>query len=134
MEEWIRWQPLKNVSGKYYLESVIWSERGVIIVLSDELNLQKIEIQFENFVDAYRSTNESFYSVTFSDLSSRYGADFYKEWSFFKIQNSEYVQWLSKKSATWADEFLFIHFCILGGDEIVEIVARYEPTVKIVAI
>ncbi len=131
MEEWTRWQPTQGLSGKYYLESLTWSEQGVIILLSDESNSQKIEIIFKDFVDAYRCTNESFYFLLFSDLSKQYGTDFYKDWSFFKVQNSKYIQWLSIKSATWADQFSFIHFSIFGGNEIIDIVARYEPTVSI---
>lgn len=132
MEEWVRWQPLEKLSGKYYLESITWSEQGVIIILSDKSNTQKIEIRFENFVDAYRCTNESFYFLVFSDLSKQYGTEFYKDWSFFKINNSEYIQWLSIKSATWADQFSFTHFSIFGGDEIIDIVARYEPEIKLI--
>jgi hypothetical protein len=62
-------------------------------------------------------------------LTEKYGREFYKNWSFFKVTNSEYVKWLSEKSCAYADEFSFTHFSIVGSDEIIDVLARYEPTV-----
>lgn len=129
MEKWTRWEPTSRLSGKYYLETVVWLEKGLIIKLSQ--GDQKIELLFDGYIDAFRSTNESFYFKTFSDLSKQYGDEFYADWSFFKIANSEYLKWLSEKSCTWSDQFPFIHFCILGGDQIVEILVQYEPIVTV---
>ena len=38
---------------------------------------------------------------------------------------------MTKQSCTWSDQFPFVHFCILGGDEIIDVLARYEPKVTI---
>ncbi len=130
MEEWIRWEPIKDLSGKYYIDSLAISERGLIIQLSDHDKVKKIEILFDSAIDGYRYTNESFCFKIFGDLSQKYGTEFYKDFSFFKITNSEYLKWLSEKSRTWSDQFPFVHFCILGGDEVIDVLARYEPEVR----
>jgi hypothetical protein len=133
METWSRWEPIKNLSGRYYINSFLLSEESdLVIKLSDEHNLQKIEIRFDGAIDAYRYTNESFYFKTFGELTEKYSEDFYSNWSFFKVANSEYLTWLSEKSCTFSNEFPFIHFCIFGGDEVIDILARYEPKVKII--
>lgn len=132
MEEWARWEPINGLSGKYFINSLIISEERLVIHLSDNDKIKKIEIVFDNGIDGYRYTNESFYFKIFGDLSQKYGTEFYKNWSFFKVTNSEYLQWLSKKSRTWSDQFTFIHFCIFGDDEVIDILARYEPIVKFI--
>ena len=65
-------------------------------------------------------------------MSQKYGSDFYNNWSFFKVQNSEYLQWLANKSHGWSDSFSFTHFCILSGDEMIDIVTNYEPEIKVI--
>ncbi|MBP6892597.1 hypothetical protein KBB68_03385 [Candidatus Babeliales bacterium] len=67
----------------------------------------------------------------FDNSSQENNKDCYANWSFFKIVNSEYLAWLSEKSCTWSDQLKFIHFCIVGGDEVIDIVTNYEPKVTI---
>jgi hypothetical protein len=128
MEKWIKWEPTKDLSGKYHVISITWPEDGIIIKLSDVNNTKKIEIKFEYFVDAYRYTHESFCFKIFSDLSNKYGTEFYKEWSFFKINNSKYVEWVIEKSY----DSNFIHFSIIGNYEIIDIIAGYDPEIKVI--
>lgn len=132
MEEWTRWEPINGLSGKYSINSLTIAEDKLIIQLSDHDKVKKIEIVFDNGIDGYRYTYESFCFKIFGDLSQKHGIEFYKNWSFFKVTNSEYLQWLSEKSRTWSDQFTFIHFCIFGNDEVVDILARYEPIIKII--
>ena len=132
MEEWSRWEPIKGVSGKFFVDVLTMTEDGLLIKLSNWKNSDKIEIAFNGLIDAYRYTNDSFCFKIPSELSKRYPDDFYSNWTFFKVTHSDYLKWLSEKSATWSNEFDFVHFCIIGGDEIVDILARYEPDVKII--
>lgn len=130
MEKWNRWQPLETMVGKYYVDFLILSENALIIKLSN--GEQKIEIIFDESIDAFRYTDESFYFKIFGDLSERYGDDFYVGWSFFKVTNSDYLKWLSEQSCSLTNEFSFIHFCIFGGDKVIDVLARYEPKVKFI--
>ena len=132
-EEWIRWEPVDGLTGKYSVDTMSLGEQGLIIGLSSlSDNTKKIEIKFEYAIDAYRYTNDSFSFKIAGDLTEKYGREFYGDWSFFKVTNSEYIQWISEKSCTYADEFAFIHFSIVGSDEIVDVLSRYEPTVAFV--
>jgi len=130
MEEWIRWQPFEKMSGKFYVDTLMMLEEGLIIKLSK--GEQKIEIVFDGYVDAYRYTNDSFSFKIPSDLAKKYGIDFYGDCSFFKVTNSEYLAWLLEQSCTWSGRFPFMHFCIVGGDEVVDVLAQYEPIVKFI--
>lgn len=130
MEEWTHWQPLENMSGKFYVDTLMMSDDGLTIKLYK--GEEKIEIIFDGCIDAYRYTNDSFSFKIPSDLRKKYGIDFYGNWSFFKVTNSEYLAWLSEKSSEYSKDFPFIHFCIIGGDEIIDVLARYEPEVRFI--
>lgn len=133
MEEWMRWEPINGVEGKYFVNLLSLSDDGLVIRLSDWDEKKKIEVIFDGYVDAYRYTNDSFSFKIPAVLSEKYEKGFYKDWSFFKVVNSDYLHWLSEKSSGYADDFPFVHFCIMGGDEIVDILSRYEPEVRIIS-
>ena len=131
MEKWTRWEPIQGLEGKYYLESFVWPEEGVTIGLINEDKGKKIQIVFDGHIDAFRYTNESFYLKILDNASPQDDINFYKDFSLFKVINSEYLAWISEKSCTWSDQLPFMHFCILGGDEVIDVLARYEPKVTI---
>ncbi|MFA5998756.1 MAG: hypothetical protein WC747_01925 [Candidatus Babeliales bacterium] len=130
MEEWKHWHPLEEVSGKFYVDGLMMLEDGLIIKLSK--GEQKIEILFDGCIDTYRYTNDSFSFKIISDLNKKYGIEFYGDWSFFKVSNSEYLSWLSEKSCEYSKEFPFMHFCVIGYDEIIDVIVRYEPKVRFI--
>jgi hypothetical protein len=131
MEEWTRWTPIQGLDGNYYLDFFAWSAKGFIVELISGKKGKKIQIVFADYIDAFRYTNESFYLKVLDNTSAKQDVDFYKNFSLFKITNSQYLAWLSEKSCTLSDRCDFIHFCILGGDEVIDIVANYEPKVTI---
>lgn len=132
-EEWIRWTPIEGLAEKYDVDFILDGKEGLKIQLYQDGNrARKVGIFFEHYADAYRHTNESFWFKTCGDLSTKYGGDFYADWSFFKVKSSEYLAWLSEKSTTWSDQFPFIHFCIMGTDSVVEVLARYEPKIEFI--
>ena len=94
LEHWERWEPIRSLSSKYYIDSISDGIREFRIVLSDSCDeKKKIHVVFENSVDAYRSTDESFRQSTVADLGERYGNEFYGDWTFFKVTNSTYISW-----------------------------------------
>ncbi len=126
MEEWTRWEPKQNIIERYYIDffGMVGENWDFVIKLHNDE--QKIEIRFDGMVASYKYTNESFCFRIFGELSEKYGGDFYSNWSFFKINNSEYIKWIIEKSY---DSEEFMHFCIVGGDEVIDIIANHEPTV-----
>ncbi len=129
-EQWIKWEPINNLADKYYIESVSESLEGFSLVLFQPKNEQeKVVIKFANSVDSFRRTTETFTYLTIDTLDDAYGSDFYGRWTFFKIKNSEYLQWLSRQSYKISEERNFTHFCFLAVDSVVDVIANYEPEV-----
>lgn len=131
-EKWIRWEPAKKLAPKYYIESITDRvEDKFNMVLSDSETKKKVLVSFPHGVDAYRSTDESFILLTINTLDETYGTNFYGDWTFFKVEDSEYLKWISSQTYNIYDKskFPFIHFCILGIDSMVDIITTYEPTI-----
>ncbi|MDQ0087496.1 hypothetical protein J2T12_000890 [Paenibacillus anaericanus] len=127
-ENWERWEPISDLTSKYYVESISDSVKGFSVLLSDAKDEnKKIEVLFEESVHAYRSTDESFRQNTINSVDERYGTEFYVDCTFFKITNSEYIQWLSDQSYGIADSESLFHFSFLAVDSVLDIIATYEP-------
>lgn len=131
LEQWTRWEFAPDIAGKYDIESLISNIDGLFIRLYSSDNTRKIELAFTPCADAYRQTNESFMFNLPGELDIKYGGDFFAHWTFFKVENSEYLLWLSKQSQGYSTEFDFVHFCLLGEDSVIDIIARREPHIKI---
>ncbi|GAC43779.1 hypothetical protein [Paenibacillus popilliae] len=130
-ENWERWEPVSGLSSKYYIKSLSDSIEGFKLFLFDANDeKKKVEVVFEDSVHAYRSTDESFRQSTINTINERYGTEFYAEWTFFKVTNSGYIRWLSEQSYGIAESEPLIHFSILAGDSIVDVIAAYEPKIK----
>jgi len=132
-EQWSQWKPINNLAGKYYIESISDNINGLKIVFFEWHNeTKKVIITFTDSVDAYRSTDEIFRLKLISDLKEKYKSKLYGKWTFFKVDNSAYIKWLSKQSYTISDERSFMHFSFVGVDSILDVVTNYEPKVALI--
>ena len=132
-QQWIQWKPSSlNLDGNYNTSQVIDTPDCFKILITKVTELQLIEITFNTSVWAYRRTSESFRQNIFKELSLTYGNDFYINWSFFKItEGSSYLKWLDTESCGISDELNLTHYVIMTLDDIFDVVANYEPEIKI---
>ncbi|MFC4075493.1 hypothetical protein [Salinithrix halophila] len=131
-EIWERWMPTNDLSPKYYVDSLTDSIDGLKIYLSDSRDeKKKAEVIFDCSVHAYRSTDEGFMLKTINNLDKQHGTHFYSGWTFFKVKNSDYMQWLVNSSFEIALSEELIHFSFLAVDSVVDVIAAYEPKIKI---
>lgn len=133
-EEWTRWEPVTNLASRYYIDSICNDSDGFTIVLSeDRVVTNKVCIRFKDWVNSYRQTDETFRANLIHKLHEKYGVKFYSQWSFFKVRNSSYISWLSVESSTISDNFELIHFVIFDPNNVIDVIAGYEPTIEFVA-
>lgn len=132
-EKWTKWEPISNLAKKYYVKFISEDTKDKYkILLSDtENNKNKILISWPLGVDAHRSTDESYTLATINFLDKQYGTEFYGDWTFFKIENSSYLRWLSEQSYGISEEYNLTHFCILAADSMIDVINNYEPTITI---
>lgn len=130
-ELWTRWEPENILPRKYNIELVTETNNGELkITLSDPDDTQKVYVTFPE-IDSYRNTNESYTLEIIHYLEKTYGRSFYANWTFFKIENSEYLEWLSDKSHGISDDYQMMHFCILGRDFLVDIACTSDPIILV---
>lgn len=130
IEQWIQWIPINNLISKYYIDTIIDDLENFRIILSELNNRNnKIQVIFKNSVDAYRSTDESYRLKIIDELNKQYGKQFYVDWTFFKIEKSEYIKWLVNQSYDTISESS-IHFAFVAADSILDVVTTYEPEFK----
>ncbi len=127
-EKWIRWEPSASLSNNYYSESLLDTPDGFKLYLFDKFG-KKILVSFPNSVFAYRSTDDSFIYDTLDFLEKNYGTKFYSEWAFFKIENSDYLEWLKKQSGEMYEVYNLKHFCIFTINCIIDIANDSEPII-----
>jgi len=80
---------------------------------------------------ASRCVDEGVGFALFTNLSAKYGQQFYSAWPFFKVKNSDFLNWLSIRSGGVSDNYGLTHFVIKGANTILDVVASYEPEFKV---
>ena len=132
-EEWIKWEAVTGLSQKYDIKSVHDDFDGLTIVFSDKKNKKKeIHVIFDGWIACYRSADETYMDHRVRNLFSKYGSNFFCDWTFFKVINSEYLQYISETSGTISDHTPLIQFAFFTDDSIFEILVAYEPKIEFV--
>lgn len=123
-EQWIKWEPIAGLVPHYEIDKISDTVEELSILLSQADNHDvKIRVTFTEPVEAYRSTYETF-RIKISEK--------YIKGTFFKVEGSEYLQWLSEQSNDVDNGIKFIHFAITTDDTVLDIIARCEPQVEFV--
>jgi len=99
------------------------------------LKIQKKKIKLKmkhDVIYIYRMSDEDSRSKLIDQLIKKYNENFVKNWTFFKVENSEYLQYLSKESLTISDYNNFSHFALITNDEIIDLVNSFEPIIEFI--
>lgn len=121
-EYWERWQPLEHLSKKYTLDYITNTcKKSKFIVSLTDLSLEKgnVLIEIEEGVDHYEKITQEPMAIILKKLNEKYGSTFSQEWTFFKIHNSSFVQWLSAQSYNIWNISKQLHFALITTNAIV---------------
>ena len=134
-EVWSRWEPdVPNLASKYYIASACYSYDGFKVILEEEGGGQKVELLFPYGISSVRVTEEGMELRIGDSLFDKYGPDFYRNWTFFKVEQSEYLKWLSIQSYEISDICKVKHFVLLGGNCMIDIATIHDlPEIKILS-
>lgn len=132
-QQWLHWKPVNlDLAGNYETDQIIDKRDSFKILITKITKPEKVEIVFDKSIWAFRRTSESLRQDIFKDLSLTYGDDFYINWSFFKIERSNYLNWLRDESDGISNHLKLIHYVVMTLDDVIDIVANYEPEFKII--
>ncbi len=132
-EQWIQWRPIDGLGEKYYIDYISDDFQAFKIYLSQEDDEEKkVLMTFENSISAYRRIDETFRLKLISDLKEKYGSNFYGKWTFFRVDNSAYIKWISEQSCGISSDIPFVHFSLIGFNSILDIITTYEPKIELI--
>lgn len=129
-EKWLQWKPseLYDLNGNYYLEKISEKYGKFEITLEHTKTKKSIRFIFSNvFVSRY--VEEGLRFILFELLEVKYGVNFYKDWAFFQVQNSDLLQWIHIYSAGTSDMRNIKHFVIMTQEVILDILCASDPQV-----
>jgi hypothetical protein len=129
-EVWEKWIPIDNLLDKYYIDCVEDSRKnGFMIRLSSEDEKSNLTMCWDGVVESYRCSEESVLSDLYSNTELNSNTEL-TTWTFFKIKNSEYLDWIHKKSMGIYDTVPLQHFGIIGANSVIDVISQIVPIVK----
>ncbi len=130
LEHWEKWIPSPDITSMYEIESINYDEHGFKITLFDiENKKNKIDLIYENWVFAFRK-NDGIYKENIIDtIKKQNPTKFCDNWTFFKVTNSKYLQWIFEQSLETCDLSYFSHFSFITPTSILDIPDTHEPKI-----
>ena len=129
-EKWKKWIPIEGVSKDLNLSSITFDNNGLLIKLCGQLDKEELEVSYES-VFSFRSTDEGRRLNLLNTLSEKYGKDFYKTWSMFKVEFSPYINWLNKETYGIYESYDIEHHVYITSNDILEVITAQTPSFKI---
>jgi len=132
-EHWIRWHSLTELAEKYYFESVLYIKKDFIILMSERNNRKNmVKITFKKSVRSYKYTDETYTLYHTIMKNELYGSSFYGDWTFFKVYNSDYLEWIKDQSKNSLSGLT--HFSLITPLSVLDIIATSEPIVELIKV
>lgn len=128
-EQWIKWEPIPGLEGKYDIERLCDDLSGYeIILVNSQDKYKKVRLNWKNSIQSCTRTDKIFTCEIIASIDRKYGFEFHKNWSFFIVENSNHLKRLSEESCTLSDCFYGVmHFALITQDSIVDIIPTYGP-------
>ena len=126
---WKAWIPHHNLENKYFICKMVDDEDGLQLFLISNDYTKKICVQFPGMVYAYRNRLELAALRTLDKIEDKTRGFSASDWTFFVVENSAYAKEIAKESQ---DIYLFsqlIHFAIVGGQALFEVITDALPII-----
>jgi hypothetical protein len=127
------WKPIEGLEGEFHIYSTTFDSKGLKIVLYKDIDPKKgVIVHFPN-IESYRITDELFamHLLLGPYTPPKEGL---QHWTFFKVENSEYLKWASYQSKVVAESLELIHYAIWTRDWQVDVLSSTEPDMKLIDI
>ena len=132
-EEWVSINNYNIPEGQFIVTSFVQNAEGTKIVLDDERIT--VEVFFDGIPVLVRNAVENIRMRTWSEVQIKYQDKFiFRNTFFFEVKNSKLVQWSIEESCGFYDRSQLRHYCIVTGEEVIDVVATFEPTVKVITL
>ncbi len=125
-EKWIQWKPLNSLEELYTVNSIKLINIEIIVTLTPVNKNNNAKIAFSAAVATCRFTSSPYDLSPYAKKAICYPNT---NWSFFQVENSDYLKWLSKMSYTLSDDRKFSHYVITAKNKTIEMIIHHEPNI-----
>lgn len=126
---WKAWVPHHDLENKYFICKVVDDEDGLQLFLISHDDTKKICVQFPGMVYAYRNRLELAALYTIDKIEDNTRAYSASDWTFFVVENSSYAKEIAKESQDIYPFSQLIHFAIVGGQALFEVITDTLPVI-----
>ena len=129
-EEWIRLGDDKIPDGEYIVTNFVQNKDGTRMLLDDEK--YSVEIVFDGIPLLIRQAMEGLRMHTWGEVQKKYNNKaFFRDHFFYLVENSLLVKWAVEEGVGFYDEGQIKHYCIVTSEELIDILATFEPTITV---
>ncbi|EOH71876.1 hypothetical protein [Enterococcus malodoratus] len=115
--------------GSYWVKKVQQDEKGTLIVLESKQFM--VKILFAGFVYAMLCSDESGLQKRNHQWLEKFAEVSLIDVAFFKLTDSKFIDYIKDQTFGYYEDFDFKHFVAWTEDNIIEIIAHYEPEIEI---
>jgi len=126
---WKMWIPHYSLENKYFICKAVDDEDGLQLFFISNDYTKKICVQFPGMVYAYRNRLELAALCTLDEITDKTGAFKASDWTFFVVENSIYAKEIAKESQDIYPFSQLIHFAIVGGQALFEVITDALPII-----
>lgn len=127
--DWKAWIPHHDLEKKYFISKMVDDEDGLLLFLISVDYKKKICVRFPGMVYAYRNRLELAALCTLDKIEDKTRAFTASDWTFFVVENSAYTKEIAKESQDIYSFSQLIHFAIVGGQALFEIITDVLPVI-----
>lgn len=126
---WKAWIPHHDLENKYFICKVVDDEDGLQLFLISNDYTKQICVQFPGMVYAYRTRLELAALCTLDKIEDKTRGFLASDWTFFVVENSAYAKEIAKESQDIYPFSQLIHFAIVGGQALFEVITDALPII-----
>jgi len=129
-EEWVKIGVDLIPKGRFIVTSLVQDADGVKIALDDEKT--SVEIFFDGIPSMLRSSTEGIRMRTWGEVQTKYkDKSFFRNWFLFMVRKSSLTKWVTEESCNYYDTVELRHFCIVTSEELIDIIASFDPVIRV---
>lgn len=129
-EEWIEIIRSDIPEGKYIVTRFVQDLDGTKILLDN--GEHNIEVFFDGIPVLVRNTIEGLRMRTWGNVQLKYNdKSIFRNSFFFEVKKSDLVKWCVRESCGFYEEHQLKHYCIITSEELIDIIASFEPILRI---
>ncbi|GKI16236.1 hypothetical protein CE91St44_27210 [Oscillospiraceae bacterium] len=129
-EDWVKLKQYNIPEGQFIVTNFTQNSEGTKIILDNEKVM--VEVFFDGIPILIRNSVENIRMRTWSEVQLKYQDKFiFRKAFFFEVKNSELIKWAVEESCGFYEESQLKHYSIVTSEEVIDVLATFEPTVHV---